>query len=109
MRFLVDAQLPPALARAIEGQGHCAEHVADVGLLCADDESIWTYAGANRAVILTKDEDFVWRHHKGDPSVIVVWLRQGNASRQALLRWFMPLLPRVTELIEAGETLVEIR
>jgi uncharacterized protein (DUF433 family) len=32
MRFLVDAQLPPALARWRASQGHVAEHVADCKL-----------------------------------------------------------------------------
>jgi predicted nuclease of predicted toxin-antitoxin system len=32
MRFLVDAQLPPALARWLAEKGHDARHVADVGL-----------------------------------------------------------------------------
>ncbi|MGE0592105.1 MAG: DUF5615 family PIN-like protein [Vicinamibacterales bacterium] len=31
MRFLVDAQLPPVLARRLESLGHRAEHVADQG------------------------------------------------------------------------------
>ncbi|WP_292814948.1 DUF5615 family PIN-like protein, partial [Microbacterium sp.] len=31
MRFLVDAQLPPAMARMLVGLGHQAEHVTDVG------------------------------------------------------------------------------
>jgi predicted nuclease of predicted toxin-antitoxin system len=38
--ILVDAQLPPALARAIGERGHLAEHVADVGLVSADDSVI---------------------------------------------------------------------
>jgi predicted nuclease of predicted toxin-antitoxin system len=32
MRFLVDAQLPPALARWLAAQGHEAAHVGDLGL-----------------------------------------------------------------------------
>lgn len=32
MRFLVDAQLPPALARWLAAQGHEAEHVGDIGM-----------------------------------------------------------------------------
>ena len=32
MRFLVDAQLPPALARMIAEAGHEADHVIDVGV-----------------------------------------------------------------------------
>jgi predicted nuclease of predicted toxin-antitoxin system len=40
VRFLVDAQLPPALARKLAGRDHVAEHVADVGLLAAADSAI---------------------------------------------------------------------
>jgi predicted nuclease of predicted toxin-antitoxin system len=32
MRFLIDAQLPPALAVLLTKHGHIAEHVADIGL-----------------------------------------------------------------------------
>jgi hypothetical protein len=35
LRFLVDAQLPPALARRFETLGHSAEHVSDCGLALA--------------------------------------------------------------------------
>lgn len=31
MRFLVDAQLPPALARLLTARGHHADHVTDIG------------------------------------------------------------------------------
>jgi predicted nuclease of predicted toxin-antitoxin system len=37
MRFLVDAQLPPALARWLAGKGHEAEHVADRQMEAASD------------------------------------------------------------------------
>jgi len=33
MRFLIDARLPPALARWLTEQGHEAEHVFDCGLV----------------------------------------------------------------------------
>jgi len=42
--FLVDAQLPPALARWIAGQGHQAAHVFDLGFHRADDPVIWERA-----------------------------------------------------------------
>ncbi|HSM28057.1 MAG TPA: DUF5615 family PIN-like protein [Thioalkalivibrio sp.] len=35
MRFLVDAQLPPALARWLSAQGCPADHVADLGMEAA--------------------------------------------------------------------------
>lgn len=44
MRFLVDAQLPPALAGGLTDQGHEAAHVFECGLTDADDGSIWGYA-----------------------------------------------------------------
>lgn len=44
MRFVVDAQLPPALARLLTAKGHSAVHVEDVGLRDADDSPIWGYA-----------------------------------------------------------------
>ena len=39
VRFLVDAQLPPALARRLEAWGHVAEHVVDLGMADAPDQS----------------------------------------------------------------------
>jgi predicted nuclease of predicted toxin-antitoxin system len=61
MRFLVDAQLPPALARWLAANGHEATHVSDVGLQTASDPAIWDHALAVSSVIVTKDEDFAQR------------------------------------------------
>ncbi len=61
MRFVVDAQLPPALARRLETLGHTAEHVADRGMASASDNVIRDYAASVGAVIVTKDEDFAIR------------------------------------------------
>lgn len=58
MRFLVDAQLPPALAGWLRDRGHEAEHVADVGLVGATDAEIAVRAERSAAVLVTKDEDF---------------------------------------------------
>jgi predicted nuclease of predicted toxin-antitoxin system len=58
MRFLNDAQLPPALARWLAGEGHEAEHVADRQMEAASDEAIWDFALRASAAIITKDEDF---------------------------------------------------
>ncbi len=62
MRFLVDAQLPPALARRLVERGHEAEHVADCGLADAAGGAIGRHAEAIGATIVTKDEDFAtWK------------------------------------------------
>ena len=58
MRFLIDAQLPPALARLLNDRGHVGEHVNDIGLGGSPDRDLWRYALDHGAVIVTKDEDF---------------------------------------------------
>lgn len=110
MRFVVDAQLPPALARLLAEQGHLAFHVADIGLRDACDSDIWCYALAENAIIITKDEDFPFRFRQNPAkSPLILWLRTGNASRKALLEWFLPLIPSILKCIERGDRLIEVR
>ena len=40
MKFVIDQQLPAALARFLETQGHIAHHVREVGLQTADDATV---------------------------------------------------------------------
>jgi predicted nuclease of predicted toxin-antitoxin system len=108
MRFLVDAQLPPALARYLAAGGHEAEHVVDIGLSGAKDQAIWEYAARVGAVIVSKDEDFAQRTFFGKGGPPVVWIRLSNTRKRELLLWFEPMLPRITEALERGERLVEI-
>ena len=107
MRFLVDAQLPPALARRIEALGHAAEHVADIGLAAAADDAIRRHAASTGAIIITKDEDFaVHRVLHGGPTV--VWVRTGNTRRAEFLRRMDADFSAIINALERGETLVEI-
>ena len=107
MRFVVDAQLPPALARRIESFGHIAEHVADRGLAKAADNEIRAVAAEIGAVIVTKDEDFAVHRvlHEGPA---IVWVRIGNTRRAELLRRFEAELPQIVAALERGEALVEL-
>jgi predicted nuclease of predicted toxin-antitoxin system len=107
VRFLVDAQLPPALARRLEAWGHVAEHVADVGMAAAPDHGIRAYAARVGAAIVTKDEDFaVWRLLHDGPAV--VWLRLGNTRRLALIARMEAELPAIVAALEKGVELIEI-
>jgi predicted nuclease of predicted toxin-antitoxin system len=109
MKFLVDAQLPPALARWLASQGHDAVHVGDIDLLSASDKKIWDYAIQSNQVILTKDEDFsIWLGMSDSSHPRVVWLRMGNIRKAELLRWFKDLLPHILSALENGERLVEV-
>ena len=109
MRFLIDTQLPSGLARWLCEQDHEAEHVLDVSLAQAKDTAIWDYAQARQAIIVTKDEDFADWVVRGRPGPSVVWLRIGNSSKPALLKWLTPLLPGILRQLEQGERLIEVR
>lgn len=109
MRFLVDAQLPPALARLLRKHGHTAEHVTDIGPGDAPDRDLWQYALDNGAVIVTKDEDFSLMFAMRGAAPAVVWVRIGNTRRAALLAWFEPLIAQIVDLIESGQKLIELR
>jgi len=109
MRFLVDSQLPPALARWLTAAGHPSEHVADVAMASATDRSVWAHAVRTGAVIVTKDQDFaVLRIMSDAPTPGVVWLRIGNSRRVELLRWFEPILPAILTALGEGTRLVEV-
>lgn len=108
MRFLVDAQLPPALARWLTSRGHDALHLLDCGLLDADDRAIWQRAVETDATIMTKDEDFALRRALEETGPAIVWLRLGNTRKADLLRWLEPLLPELLAALARGETLLEI-
>lgn len=109
MRFLVDAQLPPALARWLEGHGHLAEHVADVSLESAKDSDIWAYAERHAAIIVSKDEDFARLAGSGKRTARVVWLRIGNTTRRELLQWMQRAWPRISAgLDNENEQVVEV-
>lgn len=108
MRFLVDAQLPAALARWLAARGHEAEHVGDRNMDAAPDTAIWDYALGADATIITKDEDFAQRRMLAATAPRIVWIRLPNTRRRDLLAWFETTLPQIVSALERGETLVEM-
>jgi len=94
VKFVVDAQLPPALARVLRDSGCDAVAVREIGLRDATDSEIWHYAIQQEAAIITKDEDFADRCLYSQNQPVIVWLRIGNTSTQALLDWLIPALAR---------------
>ena len=56
MKFIIDAQLPPALARTLRALGCEAFAVRELGLREATDAQLWNYALQHGAAIVTKDE-----------------------------------------------------
>lgn len=83
---LIDAQLPPALARLLREHGHEADHVTDIGPGDTPDHDLWRFALANESVIVTKDEAFSNMIARGGEAPAVVWVRAGNTRRAVLQR-----------------------
>lgn len=109
MRFIVDNQLPPALARFLSEDLHVhASHVVDVGLRDGSDADIWAYCSANDLVLISKDADFATMYSRA-PSARLLWVRIGNCRRAFLLKVFEEQWSRILELIENGERFVELR
>jgi len=108
MRFLVDAQLPPALARLLSAHGLPAEHVMDLGMESASDAQILRHAAAKGYAIITKDDDFINLVTIDPHAPPIVWVRVGNTSRRALLQWLEPLIPHIIDALTRGEKIIEL-
>lgn len=107
MKFLIDAQLPPALCRWLRDHSHEAAHVSDIGMIAASDVAIAARAETDGAILVSKDEDFVVL--RLPDRFALLWLRCGNATNRALVAWLEPRWERIEVLLEGGERLVEVR
>lgn len=106
MIFVIDEQLPPALVELFKSKGFGAVHVRELGLKGAADFEVWHYVELTRAIIVTKDLDFLPMAELGGLGRLL-WLRVGNCSNAALLafvesRWTVILgeLNRQNPVIE---------
>jgi predicted nuclease of predicted toxin-antitoxin system len=108
-QFLVDANLPIALARMLSELGHPSHHVHDVGLSSASDQDIWRAAEERGAVIISKDVDFAERVRSGTEGPSVVGVRIGNVRREDLLARLRDEINAIRDLLDRGERLIELR
>lgn len=107
MRFLIDAQLPPALCRWFEERGFEAEHVRARLDGQTPDAEIAAFAVAEGFVLVTKDDDFALRHPPREYQL--VWLRCGNITNRALRAWLLERWAALLAKLDAGEALIEVR
>jgi predicted nuclease of predicted toxin-antitoxin system len=107
LKFVVDAQLPPALASWIAARGHQAEAVRDIGLREAADRAIWEFALSQSAIIVTKDEDFALLAAK-QIGPAVVWIRSGNLVNRLLFARMEVAWPQIIQHLESGISPVEV-
>ena len=109
MKFLVDNQLPPALAQYLQKRGFDCEHVLDVGLAQSLDGEICRYAESHDRIIVSKDEDFLYLAMQSKAKIRLLWVRLGNCRTTALLAAFDRLWPSIESSLKAGDQIIEIR
>ena len=89
MKLLVDQNLSDRLSSRMQDQFPGSLHIREVLTRRARDTSIWSYAGDNGFVIVTKDTDYLrLSNERGHPPK-VIWIRSGDASTamvESLLR-----------------------
>ena len=57
-KFVVDESMPCSTARELRQFGYWAEDVRDVSLRGSDDDTVFSYAQARQATLVTADRDF---------------------------------------------------
>lgn len=109
MKFLIDAQLPPAFADWLCLRGHDALHVATTVGANASDDDIWKQAEREARILVSKDRDFAhWvASRRAGPRVI--GLRLGNATRQHLIAWLEPRWGDIEDALKSDARLIEVR
>jgi predicted nuclease of predicted toxin-antitoxin system len=109
VKFLVDNQLPAALAQHLHTRGFDCQHVLDVGLAEASDAEVCRYAESEERIIVTKDEDFLHLARRPEAKLRVLWVRLGNCRTSALIAAFGQSWPMIESCLKAGDRIIEIR
>ncbi|HXE55295.1 MAG TPA: DUF5615 family PIN-like protein [Tepidisphaeraceae bacterium] len=109
MKLLVDNQLPAALATYLRWRGHDCQHVLDIGLGEAKDIELWDRATREGAVVVSKDEDFIFLANRPGDAGRLIWVRLGNCRNAALIDAFNRAHDALVAAIHAGQRIVELR
>lgn len=106
MKFLIDAQLPPALCEWLRHRGHQAIHVFEVGMVSASDVGIADRAEADDAILISKDEDFLTL--RLPDRFALLRLRCGNGTNPVFFAWLEARWDQI-EVLLVSERYVEVR
>jgi len=107
--FLVDNQLPPALARFIAHDlATPAMHVQDINMHDSSDTQLWTHAAQHDFILISKDEDFAVLYSQS-PAARLLWVRLANCRTSELFHSFKQVWPRVMDAFSRGERFIELR
>ncbi|MEK7437184.1 MAG: DUF5615 family PIN-like protein [Pseudomonadota bacterium] len=109
MKFWVDAQLPPSLAKWLSVQFDVeAVSLRDLGLRDSTDGEIFKAAQHAKVVLISKDSDFVELVSRYGTPPQLLWVTSGNVTNRQLQKVFGNTFPAAMALLAAGEKIVEI-
>lgn len=80
MKLLFDENLSFRLVSALADIFPESAHVRELGLLGADDLSVWNYAAKHGFLLVSKDTDFYERSLVFGAPPKIIWLRVGNCT-----------------------------
>jgi len=80
VKLLFDHNVSNKLVGQLEDLFPGSQHVRDVNLHEADDQTVWEYARAHGFAIASKDEDFHQLSFLYGAPPKVVWMRLGNCT-----------------------------
>ena len=109
MIIWIDAQLSPSIAGWIaDNFDVTAFALRDLSLRDAEDDESFHAAKKANAVVMTKDSDFISLLDRFGSPPNIIWLTCGNTSNANLKRILNSTLQDAINLLEQGETIVEI-
>jgi len=103
MKILVDMNLSPRWARALQAAGIEARHWSDIGAAAAPDEDVLSWAAANNFVLLTHDLDFgAILAFSGVRAPSVIQIRSDDLRPEVLVGRVASAAERAAKALEDG-------
>jgi predicted nuclease of predicted toxin-antitoxin system len=93
MRFLIDEDLSRALVSLLNGRGHFAERVSDIGMSGEPDHAVWQHAFDMGAIFVTANaDDFLDLAEGTEVHAGVIIFRAGDLTRAEQVAWMEAVL-----------------
>lgn len=86
-----------------------AIHLRDVNMMTATDYEVFAFARSKKAILVSKDADFVEILEEKGPPPQLIWLTIGNTANANLQAVFKKHLPSALALLNSGSPIVEIQ
>jgi predicted nuclease of predicted toxin-antitoxin system len=102
MKFIVDAQLPFQLAKAMQKSGYDTVHTDDLpNKEQTTDEEIRQISIIENRIVITKDSDFVHSHLISNIPAKILYVTTGNISNKDLSSLFLLYFDKIMEAFDA--------